>query len=126
MKRKLKYIITLILLIATLSLGVFLRQLPYFDYVTIYSEPYCMNDFTVFTSDTCSKCNSNIRDSGKIKNAVGSEFRNFELVFKSYDDYIKVRNSTRIYCYIDFALLASILIELVIFHFIERKEKDAE
>lgn len=84
----------IIILLIHITLAVLLLNNKNFDKVGSYKQPICSSDLTVFESDVCSKCNSNIMDTGLLK-GINETIKSvkFNTVYSSYKDFKDARNS---------------------------------
>lgn len=127
--------VLIILSVATFIISsILLTNNKYFDIIGRYKPPICVVDLHSFKSDTCEECGKSIQEIGvfyRLGEAYNYEIEDelprldFKDYFKSYDDYISIKNEmlvlAPIVLFSFLTFVVTVIIDLVLF--VKNKKK---
>lgn len=111
----------IIILLVHITIAVILLNNDNFEKVGSYKQPMCVSDSTVFKSDVCSKCDSNIMTTGILR-GINETIKpvKFSDVYDSYKDFKEARHSV-LWLAIIFIFFIYLYVANIIWYFIDKR-----
>ena len=89
-----------------------------FEFMALNTKPLCHNDGVEFVTDTCSKCDSNVIETGYFRNSETLVLTEFNEKFKDFSDYKSSYTFNKILTLI-FVVLIIFSVYNIIIHFLQ-------